>query len=178
MGAGGLVVLRRVRRGARGDRPPRPASPGARAVGAAGCDAAHRGRDPEAGPRPRRRPVRPLVRHPWLRAVPVLGRRRAEDRARGHPTRGRAAGRPGRPPRRPRTRGNAGILPEQRALVFADAMTAPGGVLRVWGTPWHEERVLPAFRAMLDLPFEHVLLSHGEPVHTRADFEVALEREP
>jgi hypothetical protein len=67
---------------------------------------------------------------------------------------------------------------EQRALVFADGMTAPGGVLRIWGTPWHEERVLPAFRAMLDLPFEHVLLSHGEPVHTRADFEAALEREP
>jgi hypothetical protein len=69
-------------------------------------------------------------------------------------------------------------LPEQRALVFADGMTAPGGTLRVWGTPWHEERVLPAFRAMLDLPFEHVLVSHGQPVHTRADFEAALEREP
>ena len=40
-------------------------------------------------------------------------------------------------------------LPEQRALVFADAMTAPGGVLRVWGTPWHEERTLPALRALL-----------------------------
>jgi hypothetical protein len=24
-------------------------------------------------------------------------------------------------------------LPEQRALVFADALTAPGGELRVWG---------------------------------------------
>jgi hypothetical protein len=69
-------------------------------------------------------------------------------------------------------------LPEQRALVFADAMTAPGGVLRVWDTPWHEERVLPALRSLLDLPFEHVLVSHGEPVHTRADFEAALEREP
>ena len=34
-------------------------------------------------------------------------------------------------------------LPEQRALVFADALTAPGGELRVWGTPWHEERVCP-----------------------------------
>jgi len=69
-------------------------------------------------------------------------------------------------------------LPEQRALVFADAMTAPGGVLRAWATPWHEERVLPALRALLELPFEHVLLSHGEPVHTRDDFEAALEREP
>jgi hypothetical protein len=69
-------------------------------------------------------------------------------------------------------------LPEQRALVFADGMTAPGGVLRVWGTPWHEERVLPAMRALLELPFELVLVSHGEPVHTRSAFEAALAREP
>jgi hypothetical protein len=69
-------------------------------------------------------------------------------------------------------------LPEQRAIVFADGMTAPGGTLRVWWSPAHEERVLPALRAMLDLPFEHVLVSHGQPVHSRADFEAALEREP
>ena len=69
-------------------------------------------------------------------------------------------------------------LPTQRALVFADALTAPGGVLRVWGTRWHEERALPALRALLELPFEHVLVSHGEPVHTRADFEAALLRDP
>ena len=69
-------------------------------------------------------------------------------------------------------------LPEQRALVFADALTAPRGVLRVWDTPWHEERVLPALRALLELPFEHVLVSHGDPVHTRAEFEAALGREP
>jgi hypothetical protein len=69
-------------------------------------------------------------------------------------------------------------LPEQRAIVFADAMTAPGGVLRVWWTPVLERRTLPALREMLDLPFERVLVSHGEPVHTRADFEAALERDP
>jgi glyoxylase-like metal-dependent hydrolase (beta-lactamase superfamily II) len=69
-------------------------------------------------------------------------------------------------------------LPEQRALVFADGMTAPGGVLRVWATPWHEERTLPALRRLLDLPFELVLVSHGEPVHERAAFEAALGREP
>ena len=69
-------------------------------------------------------------------------------------------------------------LPEQRALVFADALTAPGGLLRVWATPWHEERALPALRALLDLDFEHVLVSHGEPVHDRAACEAALEREP
>jgi hypothetical protein len=70
------------------------------------------------------------------------------------------------------------FLPEQGALVFADAMTAPGGVLRVWATPWHEERTLPALRALLELPFEHVLVSHGEPVHGREDFVAALDREP
>ena len=35
-------------------------------------------------------------------------------------------------------------LPEQRALVFADALTERDGELRVWATPWHQERVLPA----------------------------------
>jgi hypothetical protein len=69
-------------------------------------------------------------------------------------------------------------LPEQRAIVFADGMSGEGGVLRPWATAWHEERVLPALRELLDLDFEHVLVSHGEPVHTRADFEAALEREP
>jgi hypothetical protein len=69
-------------------------------------------------------------------------------------------------------------LPEQRALVFADGMTAPGGVLRVWNTKRYEERTLPALRALLELPFEHVLVSHGEPVQTRSDFEAALQREP
>jgi hypothetical protein len=69
-------------------------------------------------------------------------------------------------------------LPEQRALVFADALTAPGGELRVWATPWHEERALPALRALLELPFEHVIVAHGEPVHDRAAFERALELEP
>jgi hypothetical protein len=69
-------------------------------------------------------------------------------------------------------------LPEQRALVFSDAMTAPEGELRIWATAWHEEWVLPAFRAMLELPFEHVIVSHGEPVHDRAAFERALQLPP
>jgi hypothetical protein len=69
-------------------------------------------------------------------------------------------------------------LPEQRALVFADALTESDGALRVWGTPWHELTVLPALRAMLELPFEHVIVSHGQPVHDRAAFERALELPP
>jgi hypothetical protein len=69
-------------------------------------------------------------------------------------------------------------VPDQRALVFADALTERRGELLVWGTPWHEERVLPALRAMLELPFEHVIVSHGEPVHDRAEFERALSLPP
>jgi len=69
-------------------------------------------------------------------------------------------------------------LPEQRALVFADALTERDGRLLVWGSRGHEERVLPALRKLLDLPFEHVIVSHGEPVHDRAAFERALRLPP
>jgi hypothetical protein len=69
-------------------------------------------------------------------------------------------------------------IPRQRTIVFADALTERGGELLVWGTPWHEERVLPALRAVLDLPFERVIVSHGAPVHDRAAFERALELPP
>jgi glyoxylase-like metal-dependent hydrolase (beta-lactamase superfamily II) len=58
-------------------------------------------------------------------------------------------------------------LPEQRTLVFADALTAPRGELRVWASP--------ALRALLELPFERVIVSHGEPVHGRAAYERALK---
>jgi hypothetical protein len=72
------------------------------------------------------------------------------------------------------------ILPEQRTIVVADALTAPEGELLVGETPWHEERVLPALRDWLKLPFEHVIVSHSNdaPVHDRAAFERALERPP
>jgi hypothetical protein len=69
-------------------------------------------------------------------------------------------------------------LPEQRAIVFADALTEREGELRIWGTPWHEERALPALTALLDLPFERVIVSHGEPVHDRAAYERALALAP
>jgi hypothetical protein len=48
----------------------------------------------------------------------------------------------------------------------------------VWATPWHEERALPVLRALLELPFERVIVSHGEPVHDRAAYERALELAP
>jgi hypothetical protein len=69
-------------------------------------------------------------------------------------------------------------IPERRTLVFADALTERGGELRVWATPWHEERALPALRALLELPFKHVIVAHGEPVHDRAAYERALELPP
>jgi glyoxylase-like metal-dependent hydrolase (beta-lactamase superfamily II) len=69
-------------------------------------------------------------------------------------------------------------LPEQRTIVFADALTAPEGELRVWWTPWHEQRVVPAPRELLELPFERVIVAHGEPVHDREAFERALELPP
>jgi hypothetical protein len=70
-------------------------------------------------------------------------------------------------------------VPDRRTIVFADALTAQGdGELRVWGTPWHAERVLPALRAFLELPFERVIVSHGRPVHDRTAFERALAIAP
>jgi hypothetical protein len=69
-------------------------------------------------------------------------------------------------------------LPEQRTIVFADALTAPGGELRVWATLSHEKRALPALRALLELEFERVIVAHGEPVHDRAAYERALELPP
>jgi len=68
--------------------------------------------------------------------------------------------------------------PHQRAIVFADALTAPEGDLRVWASRSHDKRALPALRELLDLPFEHVIVSHGDPVHDRAAFERALELPP
>jgi hypothetical protein len=69
-------------------------------------------------------------------------------------------------------------LPEQRALVVADALTERNGELRVWGTPWHQKRALPALRELLELPFEHVIVSHGDPLHDRAAYERALQLPP
>jgi hypothetical protein len=65
-------------------------------------------------------------------------------------------------------------LPEQHALVFADGLTSQGGELRIWATP-HEQRARAALRELLELPFKHVIVSHGEPVHDRAAYQRALE---
>lgn len=69
-------------------------------------------------------------------------------------------------------------LPEQRALVFADTLTERDGQLRVWSTPWDEEGPRRALGQLLRLPFRHVIISHGEPVHDRRAFEQALALAP
>jgi hypothetical protein len=69
-------------------------------------------------------------------------------------------------------------LPAQRTLVFADALTERNGNFLVWDSPAHQERALPALRSMLELPFERVIVSHGNPVHDRAAFERALTLPP
>jgi len=69
-------------------------------------------------------------------------------------------------------------LPEHKTIVFADALTERGGELLVWGSLSHEKRVLLALRELLELPFERVIVSHGEPVHDRAAFERALGLPP
>jgi hypothetical protein len=65
-----------------------------------------------------------------------------------------------------------------RPRLTAQPSAGCGGTTPQAWTPTYETHVLPALRAMLALPFEHVLVSHGEPGHTRADFEVALARDP
>ena len=65
-----------------------------------------------------------------------------------------------------------------RTPAFADALTAPHGQLLVWDCPALQERALPALRALLELPFERAIVSHGEPVHDRAAFERALGLPP
>ena len=68
-------------------------------------------------------------------------------------------------------------LPEQRTIVFADGMTGAGGELRIWETP-HIDRARAALRELLELPFERVIVAHGEPLHDRGAFERALELPP
>ena len=71
-------------------------------------------------------------------------------------------------------------LPEQKVIVFGDALTERGGTLRIWNSPSHAKRELPALREMLELPFERVIISHCDidPVQPRAEFERALGRPP
>ena len=64
-------------------------------------------------------------------------------------------------------------FPSHRALAFGDALvTNPAGELRIWVQDpvdhkllrFYRERFVPTLDPLLDLPVEHVLATHGEPV--------------
>ena len=69
-------------------------------------------------------------------------------------------------------------LPDQRVIVFGDALTERNGELRTWTMRDVDGRAKRALRTLLELPFERVIISHGEPVHSRAEYEHALDRPP
>ena len=80
-------------------------------------------------------------------------------------------------------------LPSHKALAFGDALVAnPEGELRVWtqdavddkARRFFRERFAPTFDPLLELPVEHVLVTHGEPIvgDGAAALRQALEAEP
>lgn len=61
------------------------------------------------------------------------------------------------------------LFPSHRALAFGDAVVGVDGSLRVWQTlggersrRWYRERFLATLVPLLDLDFQHVLVTHGE----------------
>jgi len=80
------------------------------------------------------------------------------------------------------------FMPEQRAVVFGDAIVEADGALRVWmqreitsaRLAWYAERLRPTLEPLLDLDVERVLVTHGEPVLAdgRAALQAALDAGP
>jgi glyoxylase-like metal-dependent hydrolase (beta-lactamase superfamily II) len=79
------------------------------------------------------------------------------------------------------------LVPSHKALVFGDALAEVDGELRVWSdrrvdagvSRFYRERFNPTLEPLLDLDFDRVLVTHGQPVLTggRAELRRALERE-
>jgi hypothetical protein len=67
------------------------------------------------------------------------------------------------------------LIPTHSSLVFGDAVVTTDGRLRIWDqverTPerseWYAQRFLPSLQPLLELEFERVLTTHGEPVLER-----------
>lgn len=63
-------------------------------------------------------------------------------------------------------------LPSHEALVFGDAVAEHGGALKVWATGkvdakmerFYRERFNPTLEPLLELPFDAVLVTHGQPL--------------
>jgi len=80
------------------------------------------------------------------------------------------------------------LIPSQSALAFGDAVVTAGGELRVWEQAsstanrreWYEQKFLPSLLPLLELDFERVLTTHGDPILTngRAALRSALDAPP
>jgi hypothetical protein len=89
---------------------------------------------------------------------------------------------------RPRRQETPLYIPTQRALVFGDAVVEVDGSLRVWSigkvdqrrARWHRERFNPTLEPLLELDFDRVLVTHGQPVLSggRAALSAALAARP
>jgi len=79
-------------------------------------------------------------------------------------------------------------LPSHRALAFGDAVAEVDGRLVVWATSkvdakverFHRERFNPTLEPLLELDFDRVLVTHGEPVMKdgRKKLRAALRGKP
>ena len=79
-------------------------------------------------------------------------------------------------------------LPSHRALVFGDAVAETGGRLVVWSGDrvdakverFYRERFNPTLEPLLELDFERVLVTHGQPVleNGKAALRRALKAKP
>jgi hypothetical protein len=79
-------------------------------------------------------------------------------------------------------------LPSHDALVFGDAVAETGGRLVVWATDrvdakvesFYRDRFNPTLEPLLDLPFDAVLVTHGQPVleNGRKALKEALSAKP
>jgi hypothetical protein len=79
-------------------------------------------------------------------------------------------------------------IPFHRALAFGDAVAEVDGALVVWSTErvddrverFYRERFNPSLEPLLELDFDRVLVTHGEPVmqNGREQLRTALERPP
>jgi hypothetical protein len=79
-------------------------------------------------------------------------------------------------------------LPSHEALAFGDAVVEAGGALRVWATDkidakverFYRERFNPTLEPLLELDFNAVLPTHGQPVLSRGKeaLRAALDAKP
>jgi hypothetical protein len=79
-------------------------------------------------------------------------------------------------------------IPSHRALAFGDSLVEVDGKLAVWSTErvddrverFYRDRFNPTLQPLLDLDFDRVLVTHGQPVlgDGRRELKAALRRKP